>query len=123
MATLCGGGSLFGLSGVLAAIIQRGRTGKGCHLDVSLYDGAFALSVFAFWRMLANRMNDREDGHFLSGSQPFYHIYETKDGRHMSLGALEPKFWSVFCQAVGRDDLIPLRFSGNKAIKQVAEIF
>jgi alpha-methylacyl-CoA racemase len=118
-----GGGSLLALSGLLAAVIQRNRTGKGCHLDAALYDGAFALNVFGFCQMQANQANNRSTGHFLSGAQPFYHIYETKDGRHMSLGALEPKFWITFCQTVERDDLIPRQLSGEEGIKQVAELF
>lgn len=118
-----GGGSLFALSGLLAAIIQRGNTGKGQHLDVSLYDGAFALNVFAFCQMQRNLVQNRADGHFLSGKQPFYNIYETKDGRYMSLGAVEQKFWVTFCKAVGRKDLIPGQFGGKKVISQIAEIF
>lgn len=118
-----GGGSLFALSGLLAAVIQRSQTGKGCHLDVSLYDGAFALNVFAFCQMQRNMVQKRQDGHFLSGTQPFYNIYETSDGRHMSLGAVEQKFWISFCKTVGRKDLISKQFGGGKVIQQVAEIF
>lgn len=118
-----GGGSLFALSGLLAAVIQRSHNGKGRHLDVSLYDGAFALNVFAFCQMQRNRVQNGKDGHFLSGTQPFYHIYETNDGRHMSLGAVEPKFWISFCQTVGCEDLISRQFGGGKVIQQVAEIF
>ncbi len=118
-----GGGSLFALSGLLAAIIQRGNTGKGQHLDISLYDGAFALNVFAFCQMQKNLVQNTADGHFLSGNQPFYNIYETRDGRYMSLGAMEQKFWITFCRAAGREDLVPGQFGGEKVIQQVAEIF
>ena len=118
-----GGGSLFALSGLLAAIIQRNNTGRGRHLDVSLYDGAFALNVFAFCQMQRNLQKKRNDSHFLSGTQPFYHIYETKDGRYMSLGALEQKFWINFCKAAGCEELIPAQFGGKKIIQKLAEIF
>jgi alpha-methylacyl-CoA racemase len=118
-----GGGSLFALSGLLAAIIRRERTGKGCHLDVSLYDGAFALNVFAFCQMQRNRVRNEKGSHFLAGVQPFYHIYETADGRYMSLGAVEPKFWIAFCKTAGCEELIPEQFGGRKVIQRVAEIF
>jgi crotonobetainyl-CoA:carnitine CoA-transferase CaiB-like acyl-CoA transferase len=118
-----GGGSLFALSGLLAAIIQRNNTGKGQHLDVSLYDGAFALNVFAFCQMQRNMVQNRADGHFLSGNQPFYNIYETSDGRYMTLGAVEQKFWITFCKTAGREDLIPRQFGGKTMIQQVSEIF
>ena len=118
-----GGGSLFALSGLLAAIIRRAHKGKGRHLDVSLYDGAFALNVFAFCQMKRNLEKKRDDGHFLSGNQPFYHIYETKDRRYMSLGALEEKFWINFCKTAGCESLIPAQFGGEKIIQKVADIF
>lgn len=118
-----GGGSLFALSGLLAAILRRDRTGKGCHLDVSLYDGAFALNVFAFCQMQRNRIRKETSSHFLAGVQPFYHIYETSDGGYMSLGAVEPKFWSTFCNTAGCEELIPEQFGGRNVIRRVAEIF
>ena len=118
-----GGGSLFALSGLLAAIIQRNSTGKGQHLDVSLYDGAFALNVFAFCQMQRNMIQEKEDAHILSGNQPFYNIYETKDGLHMSLGAVETKFWTTFCRTAGCEELIPLQFGGRKVIDEVAKVF
>lgn len=118
-----GGGSLFALSGLLAAIIERFNTGKGQHLDVSMVDGVFAFNVLSFCQARKNKIKDRNESHFLSGNQPFYNIYETRDGRHMSLGAVEPKFWAAFCEAINRSDFIPLQFGGKKIIIQVCEIF
>lgn len=117
-----GGGSLLALSGLLAAIIERTRTRKGQHLDVSLFDGAFALNPLAFSQMQRNRVRQSNEGHFLSGNQPFYHVYETRDGYPMSLGAVEPKFWGAFCQTIGCEDLIKRPFSGESGIQQVAAI-
>lgn len=117
-----GGGSLLALSGLLAAIIERTRTGKGQHLDVSLFDGAFALNPLAFSQMLRDRDRQSKEGHFLSGNQPFYHIYETRDGFPMSLGAVEPKFWEAFCRTAGCEDLIGCPFSGASGIQRVAAI-
>jgi alpha-methylacyl-CoA racemase len=118
-----GGGSLFALSGLLAAIIQRHTTGKGQHIDISLVQGVFALNVLSFCQMKRNDHLNQNDSHFLSGNQPFYYIYETSDNLHMSLGAVEPKFWIQFCKLVNKSDLIPLQFGGKKIIAQVAEIF
>ncbi|SMC89657.1 Crotonobetainyl-CoA:carnitine CoA-transferase CaiB [Desulfocicer vacuolatum DSM 3385] len=118
-----GGGSLFALTGLLAAIIERTTTGLGQHLDVSMVDGAFAFNVLSFCQMKKSRIQEKNEGHFLSGNQPFYYIYETRDNRHMSLGAVEPKFWIAFCEAVSRNDLIPLQFGGQEVISQVSKIF
>mgnify|MGYP000168044139 CR=1 FL=1 len=117
------GGSLFALSGLLSAIIRRQRTGNGRHVDVSLFDGAFALSVVGFCNMLAGQGKPNHGDHALAGAQPFYNLYRTKDGRYMSLGAVEPKFWHSFCRAVGREDLVPKQFGGTPIIEEVADIF
>lgn len=123
VATADVGGSLFALTGALAAIIERTSTGIGQHVDVSMVDGAFTFNVLSFCQMRKNRIQNRIESHFLSGNQPFYNIYETLDNRHMSLGAVEPKFWTVFCKTVNRKDLIPLQFGGRKIIDKVAKIF
>jgi crotonobetainyl-CoA:carnitine CoA-transferase CaiB-like acyl-CoA transferase len=113
------GGSLFSLAGLLAAVIHRERTGSGQFVDVAMYDGAFAMGVFAFCHMLGGS----RDQHILSGCHPFYNVYKTKDGRHFSLGAIEIKFWRNFCEAVGREDLISQQFGGKPVVDEVAEIF
>jgi alpha-methylacyl-CoA racemase len=55
------------------------------------------------------------DKFILSGSYPFYNVYETSDGKWMTLGALEPKFWANFCTVVGRADLIAGQFADGEA--------
>jgi crotonobetainyl-CoA:carnitine CoA-transferase CaiB-like acyl-CoA transferase len=63
----------------------------------------------------------------LTGRYAFYHVYETKDGRYMSLGALEPKFWGNFCETIARRDLIYEQYSegkeGDHLIEEVQETF
>lgn len=118
-----GGGSLLALAGVLAAVIERTNTGMGQHVDVSMVDGAFTFNVLSFCQMKKNNLQNKKGGHFLSGNQPFYNIYETQDNRYMSLGAVESKFWIAFCKAIGRDDLIPHQFGGQKIIAEISKIF
>ena len=59
----------------------------------------------------------------LNGRMPCYGLYETKDGRYMSLGALEPKFWRNFCQAVDRSDLLGGQFGGPEVVLEVRKVF
>jgi len=95
------GGSLLGAMGVLAALLERGQTGRGRHLDVSMSRGSL---VFAHYGYLANGgalFNTPRGGGPLSGGAPCYRVYETQDGRFMSMGALEPKFFVSFCNAAG----------------------
>ena len=93
------GGSQQAVIAVLAALLERGRTGKGRMLDVSLTDGATGL--------LLPHLNEPADAvTVLDGSRPCYRIYACASGAY-ALGALEPKFWLRFCTAVGRPDWTP----------------
>ena len=117
------GGSLLALAGLLAAVIQRERTGQGQLVDVAMFDGSVALAAMVFAGVAAGLEEPRPGGMTLNGRSPCYGLYQTKDGAWFSLGALEPKFWRNFCRAVERPDLEPLQFGGPRAVAQVAELF
>src|SRR5258705_7029380 len=80
--------------GMLAALLQRGRTGVGSVVDVSIHEAAIAWTMFPSTGDLANAC---------------YNVYETADAQWLALGALEPKFWTGFCERIGRPDLAPLQ--------------
>jgi crotonobetainyl-CoA:carnitine CoA-transferase CaiB-like acyl-CoA transferase len=104
MADLGAGGMMSAIA-ILAAIIHRGKTGEGQHLDVSMLDGVISwLSIHAGKYFMDGELPKRGEM-FLTGRYACYHVYETKDGRYMSLGALEPKFWGNFCETIARRDL------------------
>jgi len=104
MADLGAGGMMSAIA-ILAAIIHRGKTGEGQHLDVSMLDGVISwLSIHAGKYFMDGELPKRGEM-FLTGRFACYHVYETKDGRYMSLGALEPKFWGNFCETIARRDL------------------
>ncbi len=117
------GGSLMALTGLLAAIIQRDRTGKGQFVDVSMYDGAFSMATMVFAGVEAGMEFPEPGKMMLNGRFPCYGLYKTSDGRYMSLGALESKFWKNFCMAVGREDLLGAQFGGPKVITELAGLF
>lgn len=101
------GGALTATMGILAALIGARATGEGRYVDVSMTDATFAhaytglLSVLARGQTLPRGVDD------LSGGLPGYGIYRTQDDRWLAVGALEPKFWQVFCDAIGRPGLKP----------------
>jgi crotonobetainyl-CoA:carnitine CoA-transferase CaiB-like acyl-CoA transferase len=104
-----GGGSLFGLIGILAALHERDRTGRGRAVDISMTEGALAflhmqLSALALLGPEAAPM--RRGGEPLNGGYPGYNVYRTQDGRYLAVGALEPKFLTTLLQRVGREDLL-----------------
>jgi crotonobetainyl-CoA:carnitine CoA-transferase CaiB-like acyl-CoA transferase len=104
-----GGGSLPGVIGVLAALMERDRTGEGRHLDISLARGVLSFGAMALPITAMGHHEEGGDG-FLTGGLPCYRTYQTADGRALAVGALEPKFWMAFCQAADRPDLIPKGF-------------
>jgi crotonobetainyl-CoA:carnitine CoA-transferase CaiB-like acyl-CoA transferase len=95
-----GGGALHGAIGVLAALLERDRRGTGCHLDISMARSASAFLALEGPRCLAGEPEPRGAG-MLTGGLPCYRVYATADGRHMALGALEPKFFGAFCERAG----------------------
>ncbi len=96
------GGSLNAAMGIMAAIIQRGKTGEGQYLDVSIYDGLISHSVIALSHMKSKETLGFETSGMLYGDLHSYNIYETKDHRFIALAALEFKFWQRFCIAANK---------------------
>jgi len=118
-----GGGALLSALAILSAHIARQRTGKGQFIDVSMLDGSFAWLPVSFGEFVAGGEDPEPGGTLLTGGYACYRVYETKDGRHMGLGALEQQFWEAFCKAVDREDLVPYQFSeGEKQANLVAEV-
>jgi crotonobetainyl-CoA:carnitine CoA-transferase CaiB-like acyl-CoA transferase len=90
---------------ILAALLERQRTGRGRHVDVSMSEQLLPLMSTLFAASQAQVSDPRRDGELLSGGAPCYRIYRTQDGRHLSVGALEPKFWQQVLEVVQRPEL------------------
>jgi alpha-methylacyl-CoA racemase len=100
------GGSLSAAVGILAALFDVQRGGKGRHVDISMTDCTLALNVNPMAARLSNGGRSPVPGEDVtSGGLPCYRTYRTSDGRYLAFGALEPKFWSAFCRKVERQDL------------------
>jgi alpha-methylacyl-CoA racemase len=99
-------GSNHAVIGILAAVIHRQGTGEGQHIDVAMTDGAVAFNaLFAAACLVDGSEACCEEGVINGGS--LYDFYETKDGRFISFGGLEPQFFAAFCETIGLPDLIP----------------
>ena len=98
-----GGGGMAMVAGILAALVERGTSGRGQVIDAAMIDGASLLmtQVFAWSRMGIWRQG--RGGNLLDGSAYFYRCYETADGRHIAVGALEPQFHALFVKTIGLD--------------------
>ena len=95
-----GGGMLLAL-GVVAALLEAGRSGTGQVVDAAMVDGAALLSTQLHELLAAGLWTDRRGANLLDGAAPFYTVYETADGRHLAVGALEPQFYAELLERVG----------------------
>ena len=98
-------GSLNSVIGILAAVNHRRNTGQGQYIDVAMMDGCVPFNSIDGASFLVSGKEPEREGERLNGGC-VYDFYETKDGLYMSVGSLEPQFWSRFCMAIGREDLI-----------------
>lgn len=104
------GGSLYLVIGVLAALQHaRSANGAGQVVDAAIVDGASHLSSMIHGMMAAGSWQDRRGSNLLDGGSPFYGVYETADGGHMAVGALEPQFYDEFVRLLELGDEAPDR--------------
>lgn len=96
------GGALWSVVGILAALAERDRTGKGSVVDVAMLEASMGFAMASFGMMIAGQEPKAGD-EALTGGIAIYGTYATKDDRAMSLGALEPKFWTAFAKVIGHE--------------------
>lgn len=99
------GGSMQTMVGVLMALQERVRTGRGRHVDISMLEGVRSLMVIPL---------TGPGYETLTGRYACYNIYECRDRRWIAVGALEPKFWANLCRRLDCEELIPLQFDNGK---------
>jgi len=106
-----GGGALTAAIGILSALWAREETGTGQFVDIAMMDGSVAWQVVNVMRWLADKREPARGDTMLTGRHPCYAIYETKDGRHVTVGALEPHFWRTLCERLGMPELVAKQFA------------
>ncbi|KAF0106593.1 MAG: putative acyl-CoA transferase/carnitine dehydratase [Anaerolineaceae bacterium] len=115
-------GGMLAAIAILSALVGRQRIGEGAYLDMALLDGVISwmtpLAAAAFFSGLEVSAGSLP----LVGGQPCFNIYETADGKYLTLAALEPAFWEDFCKVTGREDLLSRQF--DRAIGgEIAAVF
>ncbi len=98
-----GGGGMLLAVGVLAALLERERSGRGQVVDAAMVDGSALLSSFLYGLRAAGAWQDERGTNVLDGGAPFYDTYTTADGRYVAVGALEPKFYAELLDRLGLD--------------------
>jgi alpha-methylacyl-CoA racemase len=99
---------------ILAALLERGGTGRGARLTVSMTHGSH--------RLVSHRLGGDPLPRFLTGGLAAYAVYETADARHLTVGALEPKFFGRLCELIGRPELSERQLVADAQEELTAEL-
>ncbi|HYJ69498.1 MAG TPA: CaiB/BaiF CoA-transferase family protein [Nocardioidaceae bacterium] len=100
-----GGGGLYLVVGVLAALVESRASGQGQVVDAAIVDGSAHLATMIAGLVAGGVWRDERGVNLLDGGAPFYDVYETADGGHIALGALEPQFWQAFLDRLASIDV------------------
>ena len=120
------GGSLQAVAAILLALLARRKTGRGRHVDISMTEGMLGfLTIPLFLRQRDGRLPARGDA-MLSHRYGCYNIYETADGRYISIGAVERRFWQRLCEFLQLPQYTDLQYDESRRaeiIDRLGEIF
>jgi crotonobetainyl-CoA:carnitine CoA-transferase CaiB-like acyl-CoA transferase len=108
------GGGMNAAIGVLLALLARERTGKGQYIDISMTDGMLGLLPLTLFFQQRTGEVPRRGESILSHRYAFYNTYETSDGRHISIGAVENRFWKKLCERMGVPEYTTLQYDENR---------
>lgn len=116
-------GGMSAAIGILAALLARERTGQGRFVDMSMLDAVVELNILEINPYLLGGAVPHRGETMFCGKYPWYNIYETKDGKYISLGALEPWFFANLCQLLGCEDFIPHQYDEGEKQKEMFRYF
>lgn len=98
-----GGGGLLLAYGVMCAVWEAGRSGRGQIVDAAMLDGALSFMAMYFGYRHHGQFEDRTGAHFLGGGAHYYDTYQTRDGRHLAVACIEPQFYLRFLTLMNLD--------------------
>jgi len=114
-----GGGCMLATISILIALIAREKTGKGQYIDISMTDGSVSWLTLSAPIYFAEGKTPERGGMPVTGYYPCYNVYETKDGKYISLGCLEERFWKNLCKAIGREDFIEHQWATGEKREEI----
>ncbi len=118
-----GGGALMAVLGILSALFARTQTGRGQLVDISTLDGSLIFNVYQHLLMTLKGTPQGRARTWLTGDNPCYSVYETGDGRHVTVGAFEPHFWATLCRHFGREDFIDEQWAVGEKREEIFAFF
>ncbi len=117
------GGGMHAAIGILAALLAREKTGRGQYLDVAMTDGVVSLFAWIYSDYFARGNLPERGAYFVSGAVPYYDVYETKDGKYVTIGCIEPWFYANLCRALEREDLISHQDAPGPKLEEIRREF
>jgi crotonobetainyl-CoA:carnitine CoA-transferase CaiB-like acyl-CoA transferase len=115
-------GGMLAAIAILGALVGRERSGQGMYLDMALLDGVISWMTPLALGAYFSGLEVGAGTHPLLGGRAFFNIYETSDGKYLSLAAIEPHFWGDFCKTIGRTDFIARHYDPT-LIEELQTIF
>lgn len=109
------GGGLHAAIAILAALMARQHTGRGQYVDIAMSDGVAYMLASLLSEYFAAGVVPTRGEMGLNGGAPYYNVYRCRDGRYISVGCIEPWFWSTLCSALGREDLVEGQFDTDRS--------
>ncbi|HTY54890.1 MAG TPA: CaiB/BaiF CoA-transferase family protein [Candidatus Binataceae bacterium] len=106
-----GGGALYLALGIVSALLETQKSGKGQVVDAAMVDGAASLMTAIYGMHASGMWNDNRGDNLLDTGAPFYDVYETKDGQHVAIGSIEAKFYEELLRLTGmKDEKLPQQY-------------
>lgn len=118
-----GGGSMFLIFGVLAALLEREASGKGQVIDAAIVDGVPAMMGVFHWMLHRGAWSVGRENNMLYGGAPYYRCYETKDGKAVSVGPIEPQFFAELCEKAGLEHVDPRALADRSNWPRLTEAY
>ncbi len=113
------GGGMQAVIAILAAVIARQGTGKGQFIDVAATDGIVNMASLAIDEYLSTGEEPKRGETLLTGRHPWYNIYETRDGKYLSVGAIEAQFYANLCRLLDLEELIPHQYAEGEKKEEI----
>jgi len=117
------GGGMHAAIAILAAVVARHRTGQGQFIDVAATDGIVNMASLLIDEYLSTGNEPKRGQTLLTGRYPWYSIYETKDEKYISVGAIERQFYENLCRLLGLDELIPHQYAEGEQKREIFRRF
>lgn len=116
-------GGISAALGIVVALLTRERTGVGQYVDVSMVDTLVTMMFLTIDQYLSSGVAPRRGETMLTGQYPWYNVYETKDGKYLSVGAVEPWFYENLCRLLGREDFMPHQYAEGEKREEIFQAF